>query len=94
MRNAHALSAVLEKNASLTDLQLWNNNIGNEGAERIGAALEKNAVLTSLNLGENNLREGAAASRSIAPVWPISQTRPQPKSHSRPCALPWIPRQR
>ena len=43
-------------------LNLWNNNIGHEGAAALAGALKTNTTLTTLNLLENNIgHEGAAA---------------------------------
>jgi hypothetical protein len=38
-----ALSAALDKNATLTSMQLGHNTIGAEGARFLAAALDKNA---------------------------------------------------
>ncbi|EOD32724.1 hypothetical protein EMIHUDRAFT_42817, partial [Emiliania huxleyi CCMP1516] len=49
-------------NRVLTDLNLGNNEIRDEGAAAIAEALRGNRVLTDLNLGNNEIRdEGAAA---------------------------------
>ena len=41
----------------LTELKLWNNSIGPEGAKAIAEALKVNPVLTKLDLRVNNLGE-------------------------------------
>ena len=39
----------------LTDLNLWDNKIGPEGAKALASALRVNGVLTTLNLRANYL---------------------------------------
>ena len=39
----------------LTNLVLWENNIGDEGAKALAAALRVNEVLTSIDLRRTNL---------------------------------------
>ncbi len=51
-----------DNNATLTYLNLNNNNIGAQGARSLAAALDNNATLTFLNL--NNI--GAQGARSLA----------------------------
>ena len=48
----------------LTSLDLGDNRIGDQGAERLAAALERNITLTSLNLGFNGI--GAQMAERLA----------------------------
>ena len=55
------MAAALEKNTTLTSLDLFENYIDEEGAASVAAALEKNSTLTSISLDGNNIgAEGAA----------------------------------
>ena len=47
-------------NRVLTELKLWGNNIGPEGAIAIAEALKVNAVLTSVNLRANSIGDDGA----------------------------------
>ena len=52
----------MEVNASITNLGLWGNEIGSEGAVALGKALEVNASITNLNLYRNGIgKDGAVA---------------------------------
>jgi hypothetical protein len=60
--DAILISSDLKFMAVLTKLELWNNNIGDEGAKAIAEALKVNAVVTTLLLYGNNVgSEGAIA---------------------------------
>ena len=63
---AAVLAAVLEANTTLTNLNLFNNNLGPAGAESLATALETNKTLTNLYLAGNNL--GPAGAESFATV--------------------------
>jgi hypothetical protein len=54
----------LSNNATLTTLDLRDNNIGDEGAHALAAALGDNATLTALHLSHNNI--GAEVARALA----------------------------
>jgi hypothetical protein len=54
------IASDLQFMAVLTKLELYWNNIGNDGAKAIAEALKVNAVLTTLNLGVNNIGVGGA----------------------------------
>ncbi|KAL0206005.1 hypothetical protein P9112_001312 [Eukaryota sp. TZLM1-RC] len=57
-----ALARALESDSTLTTLDLWVNNITDEGASALARALESNSTLTELNLRRNNITdEGASA---------------------------------
>ncbi|CAI9740169.1 LRR and PYD domains-containing 2-like isoform X4 [Octopus vulgaris] len=56
------LSIPLQKNNSLTVLDVRLNNIGNEGATMIGNALEQNSTLRQLNLSSTGM-DGAGCKR-------------------------------
>ncbi|GAB1609227.1 uncharacterized protein LOC115226851 [Argonauta hians] len=49
------LSIPLQKNTTLTVLDIRLNNIGNEGATMVGNALEQNSTLTHLNLSSTGM---------------------------------------
>ncbi|CAF0793375.1 unnamed protein product [Adineta steineri] len=52
----------LQNNTTLTQLYLWNNQIGDKGAQALGEALQKNTTLTQINLSDNGIGdEGAQA---------------------------------
>ena len=55
MREHHAtrLAAAIERNTTITKLDLGGCNIGPEGAARLAAALEINTTVTALNLRYN-----------------------------------------
>ena len=54
----------MDWNLDVNSLNLGNNDIGAEGAERLAAALERNTTLTSLNLGFNGI--GAQMAERLA----------------------------
>ena len=59
---ATLLANALEKNTTLERLDLYANNIGDEGAKALASALEKNTTLVLLELAKNNIGdEGAKA---------------------------------
>ena len=62
--SAAVLAAVLEANTTLTNLNLFNNNLGPAGAESLATALKTNKTLTDLYLAGNNL--GPAGAESFA----------------------------
>ena len=45
-------------NTTLTELNLWNNRLGEGGGQVIAAALRENHTLTKLNLWNNSVGEG------------------------------------
>ena len=45
------MGEALKCNSTLTQLDLWRNEIGVEGAKMLSVGLERNSTLTSLNLG-------------------------------------------
>ena len=47
MPSAKAVPSALEKNMTVTTLNLLDNGIGDQGAERIAVALEKNSTVTA-----------------------------------------------
>jgi hypothetical protein len=47
------MAAALERNSTLTSLNLKENGIGTNGATAMAAALERNSTLTSLDLKAN-----------------------------------------
>ena len=56
------IASDLQFMAALTELTLWSNNIGDDGAKAIAEALKVNVVLTELRLGGNTIgNEGAKA---------------------------------
>ena len=63
---AASLASALEKNATLQELSLANNNVGDAGAASLASALEKNTTLQTLDLGENSV--GAAGTASLARI--------------------------
>ena len=58
--------AALEKNSTVTSIDLSNNKIGDEGVATLAAALEKNSTLTSIILGCNNIGNVGAAHLAAA----------------------------
>ena len=62
--SAAVIAAVLEANTTLTNLNLFNNNLGPAGAESLATALKTNKTLTDLYLAGNNL--GPAGAESFA----------------------------
>ncbi|KAL0208434.1 hypothetical protein P9112_011021 [Eukaryota sp. TZLM1-RC] len=57
-----ALARALERNSTLTTLDLQSNNIANDGANALARALERNSTLTTLDLQSNNIaNDGASA---------------------------------
>ena len=61
-----ALAAALEKNATLTKLQLDGNSVGDVGASALASALEKNTTLTELGLAWNSVGEAGASALASA----------------------------
>jgi hypothetical protein len=53
--NRKSLAAALENNATLTNLRLVGNNIGDQGARALVAALDTKRILQQLNLFINNI---------------------------------------
>jgi hypothetical protein len=45
-----------------TSLNVWQNNIGTDGARSLATALDNNVTLTTLNLERNHIRRSLAAS--------------------------------
>ena len=66
------LSATLETNTTLKDLDLHHNNLGPAGAESLATALERNATLTNLNLRNNTL--GPAGVESLVTALKANKT--------------------
>lgn len=61
-RFAGVLSDVLKVNTSVTDFDLWKNNLGDEGSKTIAEALKGNQFVKEVYLGSNNIGpEGAKA---------------------------------
>ncbi|KAL9965573.1 hypothetical protein ACROYT_G029388 [Oculina patagonica] len=58
--DAVVLAEALKGNSSLTVLNLYNNNIGAQGATGLAAALQKNASLTELDLSLNKIGDHGA----------------------------------
>ena len=59
---ATALATALQRNTTLTFLNLYGNNIGDDGATVFATALHRNTTLTFLHLGVNNIgNDGATA---------------------------------
>jgi len=54
-------------NTSLTKINLFNNNIGAEGAKYVAEALKVNTSLTKINLNRNNI--GAEGERLLREAW-------------------------
>ena len=48
---------MLKINKNLTNINLWGNNIGAEGAKHIADMLKINTTLTNINLGYNNINK-------------------------------------
>jgi hypothetical protein len=61
-----SFAAALDDNATLTSLNLDNNDIGAQGARALAAALGNNATLTRLDLGMNG---SVLKARSLAGPW-------------------------
>ena len=70
--SAAVLAAVLEANTTLTNLNLFNNNLGPAGAESLATALKTNTTLTNLNLSLNNI--GPAGAESLATALKTNKT--------------------
>jgi Ran GTPase-activating protein (RanGAP) involved in mRNA processing and transport len=45
----------IKKNKTITRLELWGNEIGDDGAKALAAMLEKNKTITTLDLSGNNI---------------------------------------
>ena len=60
------LGSALEKNSTVTDVNLFDNNLGSAGAEALVTALQKNTTLTNLDLSRNNLGSAGAESLAVA----------------------------
>ncbi len=43
---------------TLTSINLFDNNIGTEGARALAKALQENKTVTSIDLGDNNIGDG------------------------------------
>ncbi len=69
---AKALAEALETNATLTSINLTENNIGDEGAKALAEGLKTNATLTSINLGGNNI--GDEGAKALAEVLKTNKT--------------------
>ncbi|PRP84335.1 hypothetical protein PROFUN_07636 [Planoprotostelium fungivorum] len=54
-REAKIYAELILRNRSITFLNLWDNNIGDEGAMAIGEALRYNYILLYLNLAKNQI---------------------------------------
>ena len=61
---AAVITAVLEANTTLTNLDLFLNNVGPAGAESLATAIKTNTTLTNLHLFLNNV--GPAVAESLA----------------------------
>ncbi|KAL0208034.1 hypothetical protein P9112_010621 [Eukaryota sp. TZLM1-RC] len=61
-----ALARALESNSTLTQLNLSDNNIADEGASSLARALESNYTLTQMNLSDNNIADEGASSLARA----------------------------
>ncbi|CAE7267208.1 DRC5, partial [Symbiodinium sp. KB8] len=70
-----ALAAALEKNATVTHIDLALNSIGVEGAKALAAALEKNVTVAHIDLGYNKIGEEGAKARSLVMQSRVTQTR-------------------
>ena len=64
--DVRALAAALEKNSTVTSLDLVLNSIKDEGAERLAAALEKNSTVTRLILSGNDIGPEGVATLAAA----------------------------
>ena len=62
--DAILIASDLQFMAVLTKLELWKNNIGDDGAKAIAEALKVNAVLTHLDLDSNHI--GVDGAKAIA----------------------------
>ena len=69
---AAVLAAVLEANATLTNLGLHGKSLGPAGAESLATALKTNTTLTNLHLCSNNL--GPVGAESLAKVLKTNTT--------------------
>ena len=75
-RDAKAIAEALKVNAVLTNLNLYDNTIGGDGAKAIAEALKVNAVLTSLDLYRNSIGDdGAKAIAEALKVNPVAHGR-------------------
>ena len=63
---AASFTEAIKVNATLTMLDLSNNNIGDAGAFFLTEAIKVNATLTQLNLSENNIGYASVVSISEA----------------------------
>ena len=52
-----AIAVALERNTTLTSLDLAENDLGDVGGAAVAGALERNTALTSLTLGCNGVRD-------------------------------------
>ena len=59
--DAAEIATLLEKNTTLTELGLANNNIGPDDAAKIANALEKSTTLKHLDLSNNNIGDQGTA---------------------------------
>lgn len=59
-RGVNPIGVALQKNNSLTHLELSSNSITSEGVKEIARALETNRALTSLNLHDNHISGSGA----------------------------------
>ena len=59
------LTKLSSNDPTLTTLNLWNNNIGPDGAASLAIALQNNTTLTTLNLRNNPIGDVGAASLAI-----------------------------
>jgi len=60
------MSEALQRNSTLTSLDLGGNGVGDSGAERLAEALQRNSTLTSLDLRNNEVGDsGAEAMQQI-----------------------------
>ncbi|KAG0025896.1 hypothetical protein BGZ82_009786 [Podila clonocystis] len=55
-----ALSEALKTNTTLTNLDLWGNSIGDNGAQSLAEALKNNSTLTTLDLWRNSIGDNGA----------------------------------
>ena len=61
------LAECLRVNATLTSLDLWNNDIGAAGATQLTECLRVNATLTSLDLSDNDIGDASALRAACFP---------------------------
>ena len=65
-QSAMLLAQALEKNTTLTSVNLSKNDIGNDGTMAIASVLEKNTTLTSINLSCNDIDAEAVMAIAFA----------------------------